>query len=57
MTLSDENPVFEFELLNLPDECLFDADIRENRKNRKTPEISGNKTEMYLEELFNMLRV
>ena len=57
MTFAEENPVFEFEMMNLPSECLFDADIRENKKNAKTPKIDGNKPELYLEELFNLLGV
>ena len=56
MTFAEENPVFEFEMMNLPSECLFESDIRENRK-VKTPEIEGVKPELYLEELFSILGV
>ena len=57
MTFAEENPVFEFEMMNLPAECLFDADIRENKRQAKTPEIEGKKPDLYLEELFNLLGV
>ena len=57
MTFAEENPVFEFEMMNLPPECLFDSDIWENKKNAKTPQIDGQKPELYLEELFNLLGV
>ena len=57
MPFAEENPVFEFEMMNLPPECLFDSDIRENKKNAKTPQIDGQKPELYLEELFNLLGV
>ena len=56
MTFAEENPVFEFEMMNLPSECLFDSDIRESKK-IKTPEIEGVKPELYLEELFSLLGV
>ena len=57
MAFAEENPVFEFEMMNLPSECLFDADIRENKRQTKTPEIEGKKSELYLEELFSLLGV
>jgi hypothetical protein len=57
MTFAEENPVFEFEMMNLPPECLFDADIRENKRQAKTPEIEGKKPDLYLEELFSLLGV
>ena len=56
MAFVEENPVFEFGMMNLPPECLFDSDIRESKK-IKTPEIEGVKPELYLEELFSLLGV
>ena len=44
----------EAEHMDLPEECLFDSDLKNNRK---TPTIAGVKPELYLEELFQILGV
>ena len=56
MAFCDDNPIFEFEMANMPKEWIFDSDVRDCQKIR-TPEIAGQKPELYLEELFNILGV
>ena len=56
MDFCDNNPIYEFEMANMPKEWIFDSDLREE-KQIKTPEIMWQRPELYLEELFSILGV
>jgi len=57
MAFCDDNPIFEFEMAHLSREWIFDSDVRDCQQKIRTPEIAGQKPELYLEELFSILGV